>query len=173
MTNIDRAEAILTARHRKDQMEGDGAVGCFDAAAAVEELRDAGLLAPGPQIIHTRDELATLDPAAVALRDAAADLSAGLELMRPERTPDPAAAVALRACARRTVTAILAPAAWLAGLTPPPPDTRVHHLLAYLAAHSPALSRTGAIEAPDVRDLRHLLVQLRALTSDTEEGEEW
>lgn len=62
MTNIDRAEAILTARHRKDQMEGDGAVGCFDAAAAVEELHAAGLLTPGPQIIHTREELAALDP---------------------------------------------------------------------------------------------------------------
>lgn len=62
MTNIDRAEAILTARHRKDQMEGDGAVGCFDAAAAAEELHAAGLLTPGPQIIHTRDELAALDP---------------------------------------------------------------------------------------------------------------
>ena len=46
MTNLDRAEAILAARHHKDQMEGDGAVGCFDAAAAVEELREAGLLAP-------------------------------------------------------------------------------------------------------------------------------
>ena len=46
MTNIDRAEAILTARHHKDQMEGDGAVGCFDAAAAAEELHAAGLLAP-------------------------------------------------------------------------------------------------------------------------------
>ena len=38
--------AILTARHHKDQMEGDGAVGCFDAAAAAEELHAAGLLAP-------------------------------------------------------------------------------------------------------------------------------
>ena len=65
MTNIDRAEAILTARHRKDQMEGDGAVGCFDAAAAAEELHAAGLLAPGPQIIRTRDELAALDPDAL------------------------------------------------------------------------------------------------------------
>ena len=50
MTNpsipADKVQAILAARHRKDQMEGDGAVGCFDAAAAVEELRDAGLLAP-------------------------------------------------------------------------------------------------------------------------------
>lgn len=45
-TNRQRAEAILTARHRKDQMEGDGAVGCFDAAAAVAELHAAGLLAP-------------------------------------------------------------------------------------------------------------------------------
>ena len=62
MTNLDRAEAILAARHRKDQMEGDGAVGCFDAAAAVEELRDAGLLAPDPRIIRTREELAALDP---------------------------------------------------------------------------------------------------------------
>ena len=46
MTNLDRAEAILTASHHKDQLEGDGAVGCFDAAAAVEELADEGLLAP-------------------------------------------------------------------------------------------------------------------------------
>ena len=46
MTNLDRAEAILAARHYKDQMEGDGAVGCFDAAAAVAELAAAGLLAP-------------------------------------------------------------------------------------------------------------------------------
>ena len=46
MTNAARAEAILAARHHKDQMEGDGAVGCFDAAAAVEELHAAGLLAP-------------------------------------------------------------------------------------------------------------------------------
>lgn len=46
MTNINRAEAILTASHQKDQLEGDGAVGCFDAAAAVEELADDGLLAP-------------------------------------------------------------------------------------------------------------------------------
>lgn len=46
MTSIDRAETILAARHHKDQMEGDGAVGCFDTAAAVAELRDAGLLAP-------------------------------------------------------------------------------------------------------------------------------
>lgn len=107
------------------------------------------------------------------LRDAATELAAGLETMHPERTLDPAAAVALRACARRTVTAILAPAAWLAGLNPPPPATRVHHLLAYLSAHATALSRTGAIEAPDVRDLRHLLAQLRALTPDTEEDEEW
>ena len=45
-TNRQRAEAILTARHRNDQMEGDGAVGCFDAAAAVEELHAAGLLTP-------------------------------------------------------------------------------------------------------------------------------
>lgn len=46
MTNIARAEAILAARHHTDQMEGDGAVGCFDAAAAAEELHAAGLLAP-------------------------------------------------------------------------------------------------------------------------------
>lgn len=45
-TNRQRAEAILTARHHKDQMEGDGAVGCFDATAAVEELHAAGLLIP-------------------------------------------------------------------------------------------------------------------------------
>ena len=45
-TNRQRAEAILTARHRKDQLEGDGAVGCFDAAAAAEELHAAGLLIP-------------------------------------------------------------------------------------------------------------------------------
>ena len=62
MTNIDHAEAILTARHRKDQMEGDGAVGCFDAAAAAHALANAGLLAPEPQIIRTREELANLDP---------------------------------------------------------------------------------------------------------------
>lgn len=58
MTNIDRAETILAARHHKDQMEGDGAVGCFDTAAAVAELRDAGLLAPDlpeandPDMLH-------------------------------------------------------------------------------------------------------------------------
>lgn len=46
MTNINRAEAILAARHYKDQMEGDGAVGCFDAAAAAAALADAGLLMP-------------------------------------------------------------------------------------------------------------------------------
>ena len=45
-TTTARAEAILTARHHNDQMEGDGAVGCFDAAAAVEELHAAGLLIP-------------------------------------------------------------------------------------------------------------------------------
>ena len=61
-TNRQRAEAILTARHHKDQMEGDGAVGCFDAAAAAEELHAAGLLAPGPQIIHTLADLKALDP---------------------------------------------------------------------------------------------------------------
>lgn len=105
------------------------------------------------------------------LRDAATELATGLELMRPEHTLDPAAAVALRACARRTVTAILAPAAWLAGLTPPPPATRVHHLLAYLAAHAAALAHTGAIDDCDVRDLWHLQAQLRALTPDIEEEE--
>ena len=67
MTNIDRAEAILTARHHKDQMEGDGAVGCFDAAAAVEELHAAGLLAPEPKIIRTTDELTALDPETVVI----------------------------------------------------------------------------------------------------------
>ena len=103
------------------------------------------------------------------LRTAATELAAGLEKLRPERTLDPAAAIALRAGARRTVTAILAPSAWLAGLTPPPPATRVHHLLAYMAAHAAALSRTGAIDRADVRDLRHLLTQLRALTASTEE----
>ena len=46
MKNTARAEAILTARHKKDQLEGDGAVGCFDAAAAVAELHAAGLLTP-------------------------------------------------------------------------------------------------------------------------------
>ena len=45
-TNRQRAEAILTARHHKDQLEGDGAVGCFDAAAAAAELHAAGLLTP-------------------------------------------------------------------------------------------------------------------------------
>lgn len=53
-----RTEAILTARHRKDQLEGDGAVGCFDAAAAVAELHAAGFLAPDlpeandPDMLH-------------------------------------------------------------------------------------------------------------------------
>lgn len=56
-TNRQRAEAILTARHYKDQMEGDGAVGCFDAAAAVEELHAAGLLAPDlPPVIANYSE---------------------------------------------------------------------------------------------------------------------
>ena len=53
MTNIDRAEAILTARYQTDQMEGDGAANCFDAAAAAEELHTAGMLAPDlPPVTH-------------------------------------------------------------------------------------------------------------------------
>lgn len=62
MNNAARAEAILTARYQTGQMEGDGAASCFDAPAAVEELHAAGLLAPDPQVIRTREELAALDP---------------------------------------------------------------------------------------------------------------
>lgn len=62
MTNIDRAEAILTARHKKDQLEGDGAVGCFDAAAAVAELHAAGLLTPDGTTTQT-ETAGDLNPA--------------------------------------------------------------------------------------------------------------
>lgn len=57
MTNIDRAEAILAARYVTDQMEGDGAANCFDAAAA-QALADAGLLAPDlpPVVVDEFDE---------------------------------------------------------------------------------------------------------------------
>lgn len=48
MTNINRAEVILTDRYHKDEMEGDGAASCFDAAAAADALADAGLLTPDP-----------------------------------------------------------------------------------------------------------------------------
>lgn len=69
MTNIDRAESILAARYQTDQMEGDGAANCFDAAAAAEELHAAGLLAPDLPTV-TVDELdrpsATVGPASPA-----------------------------------------------------------------------------------------------------------
>lgn len=57
-TNLDRAEAILAARYQTDQMEGDGAANCFDAAAAADALAKAGLLAPDlpPVVVDEFDE---------------------------------------------------------------------------------------------------------------------
>ena len=55
MTNIDRARRILdamTGRWGKPATTRD----------AAQSLADAGLLAPEPRIIRTRDELAALDP---------------------------------------------------------------------------------------------------------------
>ena len=62
MNNIEKAADIVEALHRNDQLEGDGVVGCFDATAAAQALADAGLLAPGPQIIRTAEELEALNP---------------------------------------------------------------------------------------------------------------
>lgn len=45
-TNIDRAAEILDARHRYDQLRGDGVIGCFDARKAAQSLADARLLMP-------------------------------------------------------------------------------------------------------------------------------
>ena len=54
MTNIDRAADVLrTARADRITLSPD---------AAARALSDAGLLAPDPQIIRTREELAALDP---------------------------------------------------------------------------------------------------------------
>lgn len=58
MTNIDHAADIIEYLTDEPHLYPDG--GLPDAAA--QALDDEGLLAPDPQIIRTREELAALDP---------------------------------------------------------------------------------------------------------------
>lgn len=58
MTNIDRAADIIEYLTDEPHLYPDG--GLPDASA--QALDDEGLLAPDPQIIRTREELAALDP---------------------------------------------------------------------------------------------------------------
>lgn len=46
MSNNHRAEEIIYQRFADDQIEGDGAIGCFDVDKAVKDLADEGLLMP-------------------------------------------------------------------------------------------------------------------------------
>ena len=60
MTNIDRAAEIIESKiDRAEELDRPAQEA---APAAARALADAGLLAPGPNVIRTRDELAALDP---------------------------------------------------------------------------------------------------------------
>lgn len=65
MTTIDRAAKVL--REALDRVWGYDAPDWADDIAY--DLQDAGLLAPGSRIIHTREELAVLDPDTVLVDD--------------------------------------------------------------------------------------------------------
>ena len=64
MTNIDRAAEIISLATRGAHTTDGHPMKMSDHTAQIiaEALADAGLLAPEPQIIRTREELAALDP---------------------------------------------------------------------------------------------------------------
>ena len=74
MTNLDRAADIIEYLTDEPHLYPDG--GLPDAAA--QALEDNGLLAPDPQIIRTREELAALDPETVLM---SADMGSPLSLV--------------------------------------------------------------------------------------------
>ena len=72
MTNIDRAEQVI-----------QGLVDHPETPEIVAQaLADAGLLAPDPKIIRTRDELAALDPDTLVLDAAGYTVRYGSQVTR-------------------------------------------------------------------------------------------
>lgn len=106
MNNVEQAAGIIKERHRNDQLEGDGVVGCFDAAAAAQALADAGLLAPAPQIIRTLDELEALDPETLCVTSAFGNVFPAMVLHKRPEHAMPAAVIATGAQVRAARTAL-------------------------------------------------------------------